>query len=222
MRLVSSACPPTVARARQVSARHFLDAGDQLVDRLVDRHLLVDHPVHRLGPGVLVVQDGELLVLGELERQRAGLELVVHRLAMLVGLPERALLAFLGHREPAAERALDVRAEVVLLASGTSGTPWPSPCSWTPRRSRRPSPRCGRSSASRPASWGSPPSRSARHTPCGRRRAARRSGSRCWRRRATWRRSRSCSCASSPSSCCGRRRCCRDPSRSSTTAACSP
>src|SRR5215475_8067182 len=96
------------------SARHFLDAGDQLVDRLVDRHLLVHYPVHRLGPGVLVVEDGELVVLGELERRRAGLELLVHRLTMLVGLPERALLAHLGHREPATERALDIGAEIIL------------------------------------------------------------------------------------------------------------
>src|ERR1700704_4920100 len=94
------------------SACDLLDAGDQLVDRLVDRNLLVDHPVHRLGPGVLVVQDGELVVLGELEGQGAGLELVVDRLAMLVGLPERALLALLGHREPAAEGAFDIRAKV--------------------------------------------------------------------------------------------------------------
>src|SRR5215471_8210353 len=30
--------------------RHLLDAGDQFVDRLVHRHLLADHAVHRLGP----------------------------------------------------------------------------------------------------------------------------------------------------------------------------
>ena len=50
------------------------------------------HAVHRLGPDILVVEDGELVVLGELERHRAGLELVVHRLAVPVRLPERALL----------------------------------------------------------------------------------------------------------------------------------
>ena len=34
---------------------------------------------------------------------------------MPVGLPERALLARLGDREPAAERAFDVRAQIVLF-----------------------------------------------------------------------------------------------------------
>src|SRR4029077_2924282 len=101
--------------ATERSARHFLDADDQLVDRLVDRHLLIHHPVHRLGPGVLVVEDGELVILGEFERRRAGLELVVDGLAMLVGLPERTRLAGQGHREPAAECTLDIRTEIVLL-----------------------------------------------------------------------------------------------------------
>jgi hypothetical protein len=47
------------------SARDLLDACDHLVDRLVDRDLLVDDAVHRLGPDVLVVEDCELVVLGE-------------------------------------------------------------------------------------------------------------------------------------------------------------
>src|SRR6516165_10354019 len=98
-----------------VLARDLLDAGDQLVDGLVDRDLLADDPVHRLGPDVLVVQDRELPVLGEVERRGAARELGVDRLAVLVGLPERAFLAGLGHREPAAERALDIGADVLLL-----------------------------------------------------------------------------------------------------------
>src|SRR6201986_4823381 len=73
--------------------RDLLDAGDQFVDGLVDRHLFADHAVHRLGPDVLVVEDGELPVLGEVERRGAAGELVVDRLAMAIGLPERALLA---------------------------------------------------------------------------------------------------------------------------------
>jgi hypothetical protein len=43
------------------SARDLLDACDHLVD-----NLLVDDAVHRLGPDVLVVEDRELVVLGEL------------------------------------------------------------------------------------------------------------------------------------------------------------
>src|SRR4051794_5829063 len=34
----------------------LLDARDQLVDGLLDRHLLADHAVHRLGPDVLIVE----------------------------------------------------------------------------------------------------------------------------------------------------------------------
>jgi hypothetical protein len=45
----------------------------------------------------------------------AGGVLVEHRLAVRVGLPERAGLPGLGHREPAAQRALDVRREVFFL-----------------------------------------------------------------------------------------------------------
>src|SRR5258706_11776255 len=51
--------------------RDRLDARDHLVDRLVHRHLFTDDAVHRLGPDVLVVDDRELVVLGELERHRA-------------------------------------------------------------------------------------------------------------------------------------------------------
>src|SRR5947209_5344602 len=63
-----------------VSARDRLDAGDQFVDRLFNRNLLAHDPVHRLGPGVLVVEDRELVVLGEVERQRAASELRMHGL----------------------------------------------------------------------------------------------------------------------------------------------
>src|SRR4029077_19921270 len=84
--------------------RDFLDAGDQFVDGFLDRHLLADDPVHRLGPDVLVVENGEFPVLGKVERRGAAGELGPDRLAMAVSLPERALLAGCGHREPAAER----------------------------------------------------------------------------------------------------------------------
>src|SRR5690348_13041474 len=96
-------------------ARDFLDAGDQFVDGFLDRDLFADHAVHSLGPDVLVVQDGELPVLGEIKRRGAALELIVDRLAMPVRLPEWALLACLRYREPAAERALDIGADVLLL-----------------------------------------------------------------------------------------------------------
>src|SRR5437773_1474166 len=101
--------------ASSTSTRDLLDAGDQFVDGLVDRHLLAHHAVHRLGPDVLVVQNRELPVLGQVERRGAAGELVVHRLAMTVSLPERALLAGGGHREPAAERALDIGPDVLFL-----------------------------------------------------------------------------------------------------------
>src|SRR6187402_150606 len=101
--------------ASSTSTRDLLDAGDQFVDGLVDRHLLAHHAVHRLGPDVLVVEDRELPVLGEVERRGAAGELIVHRLAMPVSLPERALLACRRHREPAAERAFDIGPKVFLL-----------------------------------------------------------------------------------------------------------
>src|SRR6516164_9223502 len=97
-----------------VLTRDFLDAGNQFVHRLVHRNFLADHAVHRLGPDVLVVQDGELPVLGEVERRGAAGELIVDRLAMAVSLPERALLARNRDREPAAERALDIGADVLF------------------------------------------------------------------------------------------------------------
>src|ERR1043165_10181323 len=78
--------------------RDLLDAGDQFVDGLVDRHLLAHHAVHRLGPDVLVIEDRELPVLGEVEGRGAAGELIVHRLAMPVSLPPRALLAGRRHR----------------------------------------------------------------------------------------------------------------------------
>src|SRR3982751_4649787 len=85
-----------------------LEAADQFFDGLVDRNLLAHHPVHRLGPDVLVVQDRELPVLGEVKRRGAAGELGPDCLPMPVSLPERARLACGGHREPAAERAFDV------------------------------------------------------------------------------------------------------------------
>src|SRR6476620_3437405 len=97
------------------STRNLLDAGDQFVDGLVHRHLLAHHPVHRLGPGILVVQDGELVVLDEIERLRAAHELVIDRLAMTIRLPERTLLPCDRDRKPAAQRTFDVGAEVFFL-----------------------------------------------------------------------------------------------------------
>src|SRR4029079_18864704 len=96
------------AAAVVILTRDLLEAGDQFVDGLVDRHLLAHYPVHRLGPDVLVVQDRELPVLGEVERHRAAGELSVDGFAMPVSLPERALLTGRRHREPAAERAFDI------------------------------------------------------------------------------------------------------------------
>src|SRR5438128_9040294 len=91
-----------------ILTRDLLDASDQFVDGLVDRDLFAHHAVHRLGPDVLVVQNGELVVLGEVERRRAAGELSIDRLAMTVSLPERALLPRGRDREPAAQRAFDV------------------------------------------------------------------------------------------------------------------
>src|SRR5918997_6890284 len=63
-------------------ARDLLDAGDHLVDGLVDRDLLAHDAVRGLGPDVLVIEHRELVVLGELERHGAGLVLLVDRLAV--------------------------------------------------------------------------------------------------------------------------------------------
>src|ERR1700677_551856 len=95
--------------------RDLLDARNQLVDRFLHRHLLADDAVHRLRPHILVVENRELVVLGKIERLGAAGELVVDRLAMAVVLPERALLAFEGRREPAAECAFDIGAKVFFL-----------------------------------------------------------------------------------------------------------
>src|ERR1700727_3360009 len=73
--------------------RDLLDARDQLVDRLLHRPLLADDAVHRLRPHILVVENREFVVFGEIKRLRATGELVVDRLAMAVVLPERALLS---------------------------------------------------------------------------------------------------------------------------------
>src|SRR4029453_13619393 len=50
-------------------ARDLLDAGDHLVGGLLRRPAVVDHAAHRLGPYVFVVENRELVVLGELERR---------------------------------------------------------------------------------------------------------------------------------------------------------
>src|SRR5260370_38766807 len=97
------------------STRNLLYAGDQLVHGLVHRHFLVDHAIHRFGPDVLVVENGEFVVLGELKRDRAARILVVDRFAVAVLGPEWPCLRSLRHRVPTAERALYVRREVLLL-----------------------------------------------------------------------------------------------------------
>src|SRR5262249_59955003 len=47
-----------------ILTRDFLEAGDQFVDRLLDRDLLADPAVHCLGPSGLVLQDGARALLG--------------------------------------------------------------------------------------------------------------------------------------------------------------
>src|SRR5262245_46991270 len=89
-------------------AGHFLDAGDHVVDGLLDRHLVGDDGVDGLHPDVLVVEGGELVVLAHLVTTDAGEELVAHGAAMHVAIPERGLLRRGLDREPAAERAFDV------------------------------------------------------------------------------------------------------------------
>src|SRR5690348_8876816 len=69
-RLVKLTAPSRCVVSR--SARHRLDAGDHLIDRLVDRHLFADHPVHGLRPHILVVENSELPILGELEGHGPG------------------------------------------------------------------------------------------------------------------------------------------------------
>src|SRR5215216_1882401 len=54
--------PRTAGADLTASARDLLDAGDHFVHRLVDGNLLVDHAAHRLGPDILVVENGELVV----------------------------------------------------------------------------------------------------------------------------------------------------------------
>src|SRR5476649_1682816 len=97
------------------SARNLFDAGYHLVNGLLDCDLVSNNPVHCLSPHVLVIENSELVVLRELERCRAGFELVVYRPEMTIGLPKLGFLADLRHREPASERALDVGRQVVFL-----------------------------------------------------------------------------------------------------------
>src|SRR5215471_15823981 len=87
---VAISCPRSDGNFRLLY--HRLDAGNHLVDRGLDRRFFAHDPVHGLGPNVLIVEDGELVVPREFERDRASHKLVVHRLAMRVLLPERALL----------------------------------------------------------------------------------------------------------------------------------
>src|SRR5438132_9352005 len=96
------------------SPRDFLDAGYHLVDRLLHRPPVGDDAVHRLRPHVLVVEDGELVVPGELEGHRPGRKLVVHHLAVRVLGPVLARGGRLRRRLPAPESALDVRRQVLV------------------------------------------------------------------------------------------------------------
>src|SRR5215475_10426740 len=87
------------------SARNLLDARNQFVDSFLNRHLLVDDAIHCLGPDGFVVENGEFVVLRELERHSAARILVVYRFAVAVLGPERPVLRSLHHWVPAAERA---------------------------------------------------------------------------------------------------------------------
>src|SRR5262245_35805791 len=97
------------------SARDLLDAADHFVHGFVDRYLVIEDTVRSFGPHIFVVENRELVVLCELKRCRAGLELVIDRLAMMVCLPKWRLLALLRHRKPASERPFDIGCQVFFL-----------------------------------------------------------------------------------------------------------
>src|SRR5829696_8499499 len=120
--------PPreTAGRFRRLRARDLLDARDQLVRRLIDRNLLVDDPVRGLRPHILVIEDGELPVLHELERHRAGLELLVDGLAVAVLLPERASPALPSSPGTSAQARPRHRVSGSLPGAGRRRTPSPS------------------------------------------------------------------------------------------------
>src|SRR5258708_7060101 len=68
---------PIVSSAPAWSARDLLDSRDHFVGGLFRRPTVVHDAAHRLGPHVLVVENGELVVLGEFERRGSRAELVV-------------------------------------------------------------------------------------------------------------------------------------------------
>ena len=118
---------PATCLMRAIISSTALSTGD----------LLVDDAVHRLGPDVLVVEDRELVVLGEFERHRAGAELVVHRLAVR-GRPART-----GSAAPSWSPGTSGRASLRRTAcrfsscSRNATNSLAAPCSSRPRRSRR-------------------------------------------------------------------------------------
>ena len=115
-------------------ARDLLDAGDHLVGGLLRRPAVVDHAAHRLGPHVLVVEDRELVVLGEFERRRARVELRCAPPCGAVGLPELALRAASWSPGTSGRASLRRTAAGSRPAAGTRRTPSPASCSSRPRR----------------------------------------------------------------------------------------
>jgi hypothetical protein len=56
----------------------FFDTGNHFIDCLLGRYFLIQDAVHGFGPNVLVIEYGELEVLGNLKRGSATHELVVY------------------------------------------------------------------------------------------------------------------------------------------------
>src|SRR5439155_22903559 len=84
----TSAPAPIVSNAPARSAGDLLDPRNHFVGGFLRRPTVVHDAAHRLCPHIFVVETGELVVLGEFERCGPRAKLVVHRLAMRVGLPE--------------------------------------------------------------------------------------------------------------------------------------
>jgi len=118
---------------------YLLDLAIISVDRLLRRPLVVGDAVDGLGPHVLVVEDRELVVLGELN----GSVPAENWLCTFCGAGSEVQKSRAGtrfrDRVPAAERALDVRIQVSSCIR-TGRIPWRASCSSAFSRSRRPSP----------------------------------------------------------------------------------
>ena len=96
-------------------ASDFFDTGDHFIDRFLSWYFLVQDAVHGFSPYVLIVEHGELVVLGELKWNGAVHELVVNRQTCWVRFPERTLLRSFGHWEPAAQRTFHIRRQILLF-----------------------------------------------------------------------------------------------------------